>query len=138
MRIYYKIWVDGILKVRSAKENKNSWKYGLMLLMSVAMGMNIALFMTILQKHILGFYFYELHFSFLPHILSNLFSGIILFLAPPLILNYLFIFYRGRYKELIKKYRSHGGKLFQSYFLVSLFLPIVLLWGVILFQFIRK
>ncbi|MCD6068925.1 MAG: hypothetical protein K0S33_3751 [Bacteroidetes bacterium] len=83
--------------------------------------------MTILQKHILGYYFYHIELDFLPRYLSNVVSGIVLFALPVVLMNYFLIFHNHRYKQLQQKYPYYKGKLFMTYFLVSLLLPLVLL-----------
>ncbi len=133
--LYYKIWADCIIRATSIPGNKHNWKLMTMVLMTISMTFNLLLFMTILQKHFLDHYFYKISFSFLPERAENVASGVILFVFPPIIINYLFIFRNNRYKNLIKKYRYHNGRLFITYFISSMLLPIVLLWtGIILFK----
>ena len=49
------------------------------------------------------------------------------FFLPPLIINYFLIFRNKNYEKLLLKYKYCNGKLFASYFICSLFLPIVLI-----------
>ncbi|MXN92273.1 hypothetical protein GR160_13670 [Flavobacterium sp. Sd200] len=127
--IYYKIWVDGLLKMKSLPKNKGMWKLYGMTFMSMAMALNIMLFMTILQN-VLNIHFYNLNLDiFKGTKLDAILSFFILFLAPPLILNYLLIFHKKRYEELFKLYKTYDGKLYASYLVLSYFLPVVLLIG---------
>lgn len=125
--LYYKIWTDCILRATSIRANRQNWKPMTMVFMTTCMTLNFMLLMTILQKHILHRYFYEINFDFLPRYLENVLSFVILFILPATILNYLLIFRDDRYEKLIKKYRYHNGKLFLTYFLISMFLPLALL-----------
>ena len=125
--LYYKIWTDIIIRATLIPANKQNWKRMTMVFMTTCMTLNFLLFMTILQRHILGNYFYDIDFDSLPERVENILSFSILFIVPMLILNYSLIFRNDRYKKLIEKYRYHNGKLFLTYFLISLFLPLTLL-----------
>jgi hypothetical protein len=127
--LYYRIWVDCITKARSRPENSDSWIVGTMIFMSVSMTLNLLLGMTAFEKYYLGFYFYDIKLKFLPKDLSSVVSFAILYALPCVLMNYFLIFYKDRYKELLIKYPSSNGKLFLPYFLVSMLLPLVLLFG---------
>lgn len=125
--IYYRIWVDAIKRAKSRPENRESWAMGTMIFMTVSMTLNLLLIMSILQKYVFCSYFYYIDFSFLPPILCNVISFTIIFVLPCILINYFLIFYRNRYKKLLKKYPYKDGKLFLTYFLISMFLPLALL-----------
>ena len=96
--------------------------------MSIAMAMNLALIMTIVEKSILKKEFYNVQIHLFNSEKANEFvTFFILYLLPPLILNYLLIFWNSQYKKIIPQYKYHNGKLFSTYFIISLFLPFVLL-----------
>jgi hypothetical protein len=135
MKIYYKIWVDLIVKARSIPANKNNWKRFTMIFMSMAMALNFMLLMAILQRKLLGVSFYHLKVDVFPGTKLDAFiSFFILFLFPMLLINYFLIFRNNRYELILEKYKSYNGKLFISYFLVSLILPLSLIViGMILF-----
>jgi hypothetical protein len=63
MYIFYKIWVDCILCLRSQKQNKENWMEKGMFSMTTAMTVNLLFFMAILQRNILGFSFYEFNIA---------------------------------------------------------------------------
>lgn len=133
--IYYRIWVDCIKRAKSQPKSKRDWALGSMMCMSIAMTSNFALFMAILQRNILNRYFYKVHFSLLPGTLNNLFTYVFLFIVPCVLMNYFLIFRNKRYERLLERYPYYNGKLFVSYFLISLFLPVALLWiGIIFFR----
>ncbi len=127
LKLYYKIWVDGIVKMRSIPANKDMWKFYSLILISLAMAINIALFMSILQRNILHKYFYDIKFTFFKNKLDDFLSFFVLFMLVPIILNYFLIFRNKRYEQLILKYNSYNGRLCISYILISYFLPIILI-----------
>jgi hypothetical protein len=131
LKLYYLVWVDCMARELSQSPVKNQKPKRSMVVMSTAMTFNLALFMTLLQKYILGFSFYKLDVDFLPKYWENVISFLILFPLPCVIINYLLIYYKGRYEKLLAKYPSYDGKLFISYFLISLLVPIALLWVVV-------
>jgi len=142
MNIYYKIWVDCILRLRSQEQNKDTWKEWGMIMMTIAMTANFMFFMTIFERHVLGYSFYEFHISS-PNIVSDVervndvLNALVLFVLPCFVVNFLLIFRKKRLKKLIRKYKYpyYNGKLFLTYFLISLFLPLVLIFtGIILHQ----
>jgi hypothetical protein len=134
LEIYYKIWVDGITKLRSVPGNKGMWKFYSMVFMSMAMAIMFAFLMAIFQRNILGYSFYFINIDIFPgENLDAFVSGFIRFVLPFLALNYFLIFYKKRYEKLIVRYKAYDGKLFLSYFLASIFIPLVVLWiGIIL------
>ena len=128
LELYYKIWVDCLLKLRSIPANRTMWKFYGLVFMSMAMALNIALFMAILQRNILGKTFYHLNVDiFLGTKLDSFVSFFILYLAAPLLINYVLVFRNKRYEELFKRYKSYNGKLGITYLMVSYFLPFILL-----------
>lgn len=127
MGIYYRIWVDFIARLRSKEINKNNWKSKSMIIMTFSMTLNFALLLSIIQKHFLS-YFYYLNLSFLSNYTNNILTLLILFIFPCITFNYLLIFRAARYKKLLEKYSHYNGKLFVTYFSISIFLPIIMMW----------
>jgi len=127
MGFYYRIWVDCISRLRSREVNQDNWQIKSMIIMSTAMVFNLVLFMTILQRHVIHYYFYKLNIPFLSHYENNIFTIFILFVFPCVILNYLLIFCGKRYEKLLKKYSYYNGKLILAYLLISMLLPIILM-----------
>ena len=128
MRLYYKIWVDCILRLKSIDANKTNWKYKSMAIMTISMASNFILIMVILQRNILG-YFYEITLHTLSGFQNYILTIVILYLLPCILINYLLIFRNDRYLRLIKKHQYRNGKLSITYFLISIIVPITLLWG---------
>lgn len=134
MRIYYRIWVDCITRLRSQNTNSNNWQIKSMIMMSTAMVFNLVLVMIIVQKHILGFYFYELNTPLLSGHGNYILTILILYISPCVIVNYLLIYRGKKYEKLLEKYPNYNGKLILTYILTSMFLPIILLWIGIFFR----
>lgn len=95
--------------------------------MSIAMAINFLLIMSILQRHVLGIYFYKLEFIFMPSYMNNIITFVTLFLFPWFIINHFLIFRNDRYVHIISSYPKYNGKLFLAFFLSSLFMPLILL-----------
>lgn len=127
-RLYYGLWVDCIKRIKAQPLNKNSWRWKCMVSMSVPMIFNFVFIMSILQRHIIGYYFYKIEFKFLTTYWSNIVSFFLIFILPVIVLNYFLIFRKERYKKILEKYPYRNGVFFITYLIVSLFLPIVLLF----------
>jgi len=132
MKLYYLIWVDLIIRAKSQPANKKDWPVMTLLYMTVIMAVDLLFIMIILQKVILGYYFYKLEIPALPQKIGNLLSFVILFMGPPLLINYILIFRNRRYEKLIRKYKYHNGKLAVTYMLLGLSIPVItLLFGML-------
>jgi hypothetical protein len=135
MGLYYRIWVDCITRLRSREVNKDNWQLKSMLTMSSAMTFNLVLVMVIIQREVLGYFFYELNVNSFSGYENYIFTMLILYALPCVIINYLLIFRNKRYEMLLKKYPYNNERLFVAYFSISLVLPIVLIWiGIFLFH----
>lgn len=128
MGIYYRIWVDCITRLKSREANKDNWQAKSMVIMTTAMVFNFVLLMIILQKQILGYYFYELNVSFLSGHENYILTMLVLYILPCIVVNYLLIFRGKRYEKLLEKYPYYNGELILIYMLTSIFLPIILLF----------
>lgn len=129
---YNRIWADGITRLKSRPQTKNNWALPSMVFMTMAMVINFAFLMGILQNDILRHYFYHFEVVFLPEMLNAAVSFLALFILPCALINYLLIFYGNRYIKLLGKYRYYNGKLFLSYFIISLSTPLIILWTAII------
>jgi hypothetical protein len=131
--IYYKIWVDGITKLRSRPENKGIWIFYAMTFISMAMAMNLITVITIIEKYVIKHSFYDIQFTlFTEQKLNQFLNFFILYLLLPLLINYTLIFRNKRYENLANKYKYHNGKLCITYLMISYFLPFILLIGAFL------
>lgn len=127
LSLYYRIWVDLIKRAKTQPENREKWPIGAMIFMSLGMTSNFTLLMSILQKQLLGFYFYYIEFPSLPNFAATVISFMILFFLPCVLTNYFLIFYKQKFRSLLKKYPSKEGRLFLTYFFISMFSPVVLI-----------
>ena len=126
MNIYYLIWVDFIVKVKSIPANKNNWKQYSMIFMSMAMALNLCVLISIIQLHILKHIYYDVSLTiFRGEKLNNFISFFILYLLAPLVLNYILIFRDDRYKALIAKKKNYNGKLIYTYFFGTLVFSLI-------------
>jgi len=121
MSLYYKIWVDGIVKLRSRPQNAGLWKFFAMTFTSMAMALNLVFILFILSD--LGITTGILKITvnlFLGTRLDAFVSFFISYLLPFLLINYFLIFYKEKYKKLINRYPYYGGKLYMRYFVSSM------------------
>ncbi len=126
MNLYYMIWVDGILKAKSIPANKDNWKSMTLISISMAMALNIATIMSIIQLRFVGYVFYDISFNIFPgEKLNNALSFFLLYFIVPLIINYLLIFRNSRYEKLINNYKHYDGKLFFVYFFGTLIITFI-------------
>lgn len=128
MNPYYSVWVDCLIRLKAQPANQKDWPIKAMIVMTAAMTFNWLLIIKVIEFSIIGHPFYQIDFYFLPATINTLLEFSILFIAPSFIINYLLIFRRKRYKELMEKYPYKHGRLFLGYFLGSTTLPIVLMW----------
>jgi hypothetical protein len=139
--IYYKIWVDAIVRIRMKSENDFTWKILSMIYITFAMAMNLAFVSFILQEYIFKKWFYNITIQIFPETKSRIngfLEFFILYVAIPLIMNYLLIFRHNRYEMLLEKFKNHNGRLFAWYFVSSLLLPFIIVAFAYLFIYSNK
>lgn len=133
--LYYRIWVDFIKRIQLQPAiDRQNWKIRAMMGMTLPMVFNFILIMTVLEKYVFKKYFYKIEFTFLPLRINNVLSYLVLFILPCVLINYLLIFRNKRYKKLLDRYPYYKGRLFLTYFFVSVILPIILIWIAIIFS----
>jgi uncharacterized protein YmfQ (DUF2313 family) len=76
MKLYYKIWVDLIVLANNNPLRKEDWKW--MVQIYMAMAINMAFIMSIFQRNILHYCFYNLDI-FNNELINNLFNFFVLF-----------------------------------------------------------
>jgi hypothetical protein len=128
MRLYYLIWVDCIIRLKSQPANKDNWQLLSMIFMTVSMAVDFLFMIIIIEKYILGFGFYDLQIPGLSREVNGPISFVILFVGPPLIMNYFLIFRNRRYEKLVKKYEYKDGRFVTTFILLALFFPVVGVW----------
>ncbi len=134
MKIYYKIWVDCILKAQSKPENKNNWKLFTIVFMSISMALNIVFILFVFSDLGITEKIFVIPIDVFPGTKVDAFySFFISYLLPFLTLNYFLIFYKEKYKQLMLKYKYNNGKLFVTYFLSSIvILPLYFISAVLI------
>lgn len=135
MKIYYRIWVDTLVKIKSQPQNKGRWKILSFVFISMAMALNFISIISILQRDVLNNTFYNFELDIFPGSkIDAMLKFFLLFFLPVAIINYSLIFYKKKYVQLMSKYNSSNGLLGISYILLSYFLPLILLVLAYLFQ----
>lgn len=135
MKIFYQIWVDCIIRLKSREANKDDWQVKAMFIMSAAMTFNFVLVMVIFQKSLLDEYFYEINVPQFSGHANYIFTILFLYFSPCVILNYFLIFHKKKYLGLIEKYPYKKGKWIVTYILISFWLPgALLLLGILIYQ----
>ena len=118
--IYYSIWVDAIVNIEKNPKHKKDWKFFSMVYMTLLNALNFGVVLMLLA-YIFNFKVIWVKFSILPGTMLNSFASFIIqFAIPFILLNYVLIFYRNKYKGLIQKYSDKKGKLFAAYLLSSI------------------
>ena len=127
MRIFYLIWVDVIVSAKSRPGNQRDWKGMTLAFMTAVMAVDF-LFVMVIMQELLGCYFYVLKIPTIPKAIGNWISFILLFVVPPLLINYVLVFKNDRYEKLLMRYNHRNGKLATTYILLGLMIPTVVLF----------
>lgn len=123
---YYRIWVDGIVKMRSMPENRDMWKFYTMFLTSLAMAFNLATALAILQRYVFKRIFWDVDVHIFHNaVVDAVTKFFLLYYFIPLVLNYFLILWNRRYETLLSRYKTYNGWLYISYTMGSLFLPLI-------------
>lgn len=118
--IYYSIWVDAIVNIEKNPKHKKDWKFFSMVYMTLLNALNLGVILMLLA-YIFNLKVIWVRFTILPGSMLNSFASFVIqFALPFVLLNYVLIFYKNRYKELIQKYSDKKGKLFAAYLLSSI------------------
>jgi hypothetical protein len=96
------------------------WKWHTLGFISFFMAINLMVLSMLLNV--------EVNTHFLPFIhstaISHFLGFMIVFFLPPLVLNYLFVFSRKQWEEIHKEYKHHDGKIYKTYFILSIVVPV--------------
>lgn len=131
-KLYYRIWIGAINSaIEKNGENKIDWKIILLIIFSVAQGINLLtlfFWLSIFNNNYNLIY----EFNIFPgDMLDSLLSGFITLFLPFILVNYMLIFRKNRYKKYIKTFSGNQtkGKNFMLYFIISILvfiLPIII------------
>jgi len=134
--IYYKIWVDAIRKINRSPLYKRDWKWMTQAHITTMMGLNLMFLSSIIQKSIIGKFYYDINIELFKNDNYNGFiESIIMFFLPPFLLNYFLIFRNQKYEVLLEKYKDIKEYYFFSYYFGSMIIMLlVLLIGMFLYR----
>jgi len=131
-KLYYRIWIGAINSaIEKNGENKIDWKIILLIIFSVAQGINLLtlfFWLSIFNNNYNLIY----EFNIFPgDMLDSLLSCFITLFLPFILVNYMLIFRKNRYKKYIKTFSGNQtkGKNFMLYFIISILvfiLPIII------------
>ena len=128
-RVYYNFWIDGIKAAQKNSElGEIEWKVLSLLLVSLAMAFNAGTVIIWIELLMTGPLPLFIEFQFLPGtMLDSALSFFVSLLGPFVLLNYLLIFRKNRYEQLMEKYSGYdtAGVVNFCYFLASGLLFIV-------------
>jgi hypothetical protein len=121
INLYYTYWVDAIVSINTKNPNRKDWKYTLFIYTTLCNALNV--WVVMLWLKFFNIFFFRVEIDILSgSILGNAIGFIIYFASPFIILNYLLIFYKDRYKKLLDKYTHRNGKFAMGYIFYSILL----------------
>jgi len=120
---YYILWSDAINFTRSKAKFIGIWKLHTLGFISFFMAINLMAISMILKTEI------NTHFItlFNSKVLNHCLGFMIVFFLPPLIANYFLIFFKNQWERIRKDYKNYNGKVYKTYFILSIVLPVSLL-----------
>ncbi|CEN41084.1 conserved membrane hypothetical protein [Capnocytophaga cynodegmi] len=126
LKYYYTLWVDAVLFIRKKKKNKDIF-YPLVIMVP-PLAFNVLCLSFLLdflgiKVNILNVGNYFLSLLGIYNNFLGTCIGCIVILYP----NYLLIFKGNKIEFLIEKYPNYNGKLFILYWLVSTFVPLLII-----------
>jgi hypothetical protein len=117
MKYYYLLWSDVIFAFKNGPY-KNDWKNKTAFIMAALMFLNIKTPFILAHSN----YMWLNIDGWLEHeVYKNVLNAINWFL-PFIILNYYFIFYKDKWKQIEKRYPHSNKRILKRYFLFSFFL----------------
>lgn len=100
--LYVKIWVDAIMSFREHHPDRKDWKSTLLLFISWMNSLNLWVIFLWL-KYFKIFDIPLLKINIFPgNVLNSYLAFTIQFALPFVLINYLFVFHKARYKKLLK------------------------------------
>lgn len=135
MRYYYILWSDAINWGRSSIKTISIWKLHTLSLITLANGFNLMMLSLVLEK-VIGHKISLFHLTIdvtQSNSINQIIGGILIFYLPPLVINYVLIFYKRRWDIVRKKYSSHNGKIYKWYIAGSVIIPI---WIILIIGFL--
>jgi len=118
MNVYYLVWTDFLVGRAKNRPDMDNWKFQLFVTMTWLNSMNLWALFSFLK--ILGIGTFLLPISFMEGTRIN--SAIAFFIQFALVfclINYFLIFYKDRYKKIIKEYPYSGGRIIRNYIFIT-------------------
>lgn len=124
--LYFIIFNDLLIKIKSLPKNKDNWKFGVVFILSYLISLNLFVIMHLLQNYILDNKFYDIEFDyFIGNRLDYIMSYFILYFLPPIIINMFTLNFYLKNNDVFESYRYYNGKFFLNYSLISLIIYII-------------
>lgn len=124
MSWYYKLWVDAIQFENSKHGDFRNWKFYVMIGITFSQGLNLATLLFWMSTWVKINFFIPVDL-FPGKIFDGAISGFITLFLPFLVLNYFLIFKNRKYELLLRKYKHKRGRIYITYFFISLSVFIV-------------
>ena len=119
MDLYYMIWIDAIVFERAKFRGERSWKTYTMF--TVCFSQSLNLFAIVLVLGYFDIFIPTVNIDLFPGTMSDsALEGFVLIGWPPIVLNYLLIFWRHRYRKLVKRFKHSRGRLITTYLFSSI------------------
>ena len=118
MKLYYLIWTDFLVGRAKNRPDIDNWKFQVFVIMTWLNSLNLWALFSFLK--ILGIGTFLLKLSFMEGTRVN--SAIAFFIRFALVfclINYFLIFYKDRYKRIIREYLYSEGKIIRNYILIT-------------------
>ena len=122
--LYYRLWVDAIEFEKTNQKGQRNWKLYTLIPISIAQGVNLLTFMFGLK----AFFDVSIDFNivlFEHPLLNAVLTGVLIFLLPFVVMNYMLILRNDNYERLKEKYPYSKGRIYIGYFIISVLLFIV-------------
>ena len=117
---YYLLWSDAINFTRTNVKFMGIWKLHTLGFISFFMAINLMFISIMFKVEVNTHFLVFIHSKAISHFLGFM----IVFFLPPLLLNYVFIFSNNQWIEIQKDYKHFNGKIYRSYFILSIVVPV--------------
>lgn len=118
MNWYYALWADAIGFEKAKHSQMRNWKPYVLTGIVFCQGLNLGSILLILGTWTKSSFFLSIDL-FPGQMLDGALSGIITLFIPFLIINYLLVFRNRKYDYILEKYPYNRGKIYISYFVIS-------------------
>ena len=121
-KLYYSVWSDGIKRLLERFPKSISFvKFMMMFWMVVSFG-GFSMFFYAFIGNIIHLPWPSLNLQ--NDFWNNLLSPLVFFMLPWFLLHYYLVFWKNKYQTFLPEYKYRNGKLFLSFFMCLIFIPI--------------